>query len=144
MAAGRRQTWAEVPGAAIDGRIERVGLRAGLAGEVLFRESFLDPDTPVVGFRAFSTVRAVRAFVLATPTAVGYVDFGFIGGLHAVPFDGIPCSRATIASGVYPGRRQLSLVTRGRPRGGAARFMAWVRTSAVARRVIAARSVPAR
>jgi phosphate transport system substrate-binding protein len=144
IVAGRRTTWAGIPGAGLAGEIVKAGLEPGLAGEVLFRETFVDPETPLVGFRAFATFRAVRAFVLATPGAAAYVDFAFQRGLHAVPYEGVPCTRATIASGAYPARRQLSLVTRGRPRGAAARFMRWLRTSAVARRVIATRYVPAR
>jgi phosphate transport system substrate-binding protein len=144
VVAGRRTTWAGVPGAAVDAPIVKAGLDPGLAGDELFRDVFVDAATPLAGFRTFPTFRALRAFVLATPAAAGYIDFAFLPGLHGVPYEGVPCSRATIASGAYPGRRQLSLVTRGGPSGAAGRFIAWARTSAVARRVIATRYVLAR
>ena len=35
--------------------------------------------------------------------------------LHAIPYEGVPCTRATIRSGAYPARRPLGFVTRGRP-----------------------------
>jgi len=144
IVSGRRTTWAGLPGAAVDGPIVKGGLQPGLAGDELFREVFLDPATPRVDVRSFPTFGTLRAFLLATPAAAGYMDFAFLAGLHVVPYEAVPCTRATIASGVYPGRRQLSLVTRGRPRGAAGRFVAWTRTSAVARRVIATRYVLAR
>ena len=84
----------------------------------------------------------MRLFVLSTPAAWGYVDFAFTKGLHVVPYEGVPCSRATIANGSYPARSELTFVTRGAPRGAAARFIRWTRTSALARRIVRTRYVP--
>jgi ABC-type phosphate transport system substrate-binding protein len=84
----------------------------------------------------------MRDFIKATPNAWGYVDLAFAGELHVIPFDGIPCARATVASDAYPARTELGFVTRGRPKGRVARFIHWVRTSRKARRVIATRYVP--
>jgi phosphate transport system substrate-binding protein len=94
--------------------------------------------------RSFSTAAQMRAFVRATPAAWGYVDLAFTGGLHVVPFEGVPCTRATVADSSYPGRRELSLVTRGAPSRPVARFLRWMRTSRTARRVIATRYVRVR
>ena len=61
-----------------------------------------------------------------------------------MPYEGITCSRATIASGAYPARKPLGFVTRGRPRGDLARFIRWIKRSPKARQVIATRYVPVR
>jgi ABC-type phosphate transport system substrate-binding protein len=70
------------------------------------------------------------------------VDLAFAGDLHVVAFDGIQCTRATVASGAYPALTELGYVTRGAPKGRVARFIRWVRSSRKARRVIATRYVP--
>jgi ABC-type phosphate transport system substrate-binding protein len=103
----------------------------------------VDPGTEQLNSpRHFTSAPQMRDFIKATPNAWGYVDLAFAGELHVVPFDGIPCTRATVASAAYPARTELGYVTRGRPRGRIARFIRWVRTSRKARRVIATRYVP--
>jgi len=52
------------------------------------------------------------------------------------------CTRATVASGVYPAVRPLGVVARGRPRGALARFLRWATASRKARSVIARRCLP--
>lgn len=140
LVAARVTRWEELPGAAPLGEIDAAGLAVGTGARSTFLGTFVDDGTPVAYRpRSFTTARAVRAHVLATPNAWGYVDVAFTGGLHVVPFEGVPCSRDAILSGAYPARRGLHLVTRGRPRGEAGRFIRWVRTSSLARRVIATR-----
>lgn len=136
--------WGQVPGAVRPGPITAAALALGTGGRTTFLSVFVDGTTDVAYQpRTFGTAAAMRAHLLATPTAWGYIDFAFAGGLHAVPIDGVPCTRATIASGAYPARRPLHLATRGRPRGAVSRFLTWIRTSPTARRVIATRYVPA-
>ena len=85
----------------------------------------------------------MRDFVRSTPAAFGYVDLAYAGELHAIPYEGVPCTRATIRSGEYPARRPLGFVTRGRPRGATAAVPALDPPQpATARRVIATRYVP--
>ena len=45
----------------------------------------------------------MRDYLKVTPNAWGYVDLAFAGDLHVVPFEGIPCTRATVASERLPG-----------------------------------------
>ncbi len=87
--------------------------------------------------RTFARPAQVRDFVLATPTAWGYVDLAFTGGLNLVAYDGIPCSPYA----PYPARREFGVVTRGPPRGEVARFLRWVARDATAQRVITTRHV---
>ena len=86
----------------------------------------------------------MRDFIKVTPNAWGYVDLAFAGELNVVSFEGIPCTRATVASEAYPARTELGFVTRGAPKGRVARFIRWVKTARKARQVIATRYVPVR
>ena len=110
----------------------------------MFASAFIDPGTRCPSRRSFSTAAQQRQFVLSTPGAWSYVDLLYTAGLNVVAYEGIPCTRATVLSGAYPATRPLGIVTRGAPRGAVGRFVRWVRTSRVARRVIATRYVPAR
>jgi phosphate transport system substrate-binding protein len=114
----------------------------GGGSRTAFEAAFLEPDSPQLYVpRTLVTAAQMRDFVRATPNAWGYVDLAFAGTLHAVPYEGIPCTRATVASGAYPARTDLGFVTRGAPKGRVGRFIGWVRRSARARRVIATRYV---
>ena len=84
-----------------------------------------------------------RDFIERNPAAFGYLDLALTGTLHAIPYEGVACTRATVRDGRYPARRPLGIVTRGRPSGALRQFLRWVRTSRTARRVIATRYIPA-
>jgi ABC-type phosphate transport system substrate-binding protein len=104
---------------------------------------FVDLDTAVTYQpRTLAYAAQMRDYVRSTPAAFGYVDLAYAGELHAIPYEGVPCTRATVRSGVYPARRPLGFVTRGRPRGEVRRFLRWIRHSRTAHRVIATRYVP--
>ena len=143
LVAGRAATWAQVPGARLAAPLAPAALAPSTGQHAVFASTFVDLATPVLYRpRTFATPQQVRVYVLATPSAWGYVDFAFTKGLHVVPYEGVPCSRATIASGAYPARSEIAFVTRGAPRGAAARFIRWTRRSALARRIIRLRYVP--
>jgi phosphate transport system substrate-binding protein len=144
LVAGRLVSWAAVPGAArSDAIVPAANAEAGGA-RIVFLQTFVDLTTPIL-YRphAFLSATQMRNFIRVTPGALGYLDVAFTAGLHAVPYEGVPCTRATIRSGAYPARRPLGLVTRGRPRGAVARFLRWIARSRTARRVIATRYAPA-
>ena len=144
LVSGRAASWGDVAGSPRGDAIVPVALDLGTGARSVFINTFVDAATELAYVpRTFSTAVRVRDFVRATPAAWGYVDLAFTGGLHVVPYEGVGCTRATVADGRYPGRRELAFVTAGRPRGATARFVRWVRTSRTARRVIATRYVPA-
>ena len=144
LVAARVTTWAQIPGSTRADAIVAGTLVAGAGARSIFEATFLDAATPILdAARTWVTDAQLRDFVRATPNAWGYVDLAFSAGLHAVPFDGVPCTRATVASGAYPARTVIGLVTRGAPRGRVARFIRWIRRSPKARRVITTRYVAA-
>jgi phosphate transport system substrate-binding protein len=145
LVAAHATSWTQVPGSARTDAILSAGLALGTGARSVFLTTFIAPDVDVrEPGRTFTTASQTREYVRANPGAWSYVDLAFTAGLHVVPFEGVACTRATVADRTYPGRRELAFVTRGAPRGAAARFIRWVRTSRVARRVIATRYVPVR
>jgi phosphate transport system substrate-binding protein len=143
IVAGRVTTWGQIAGSRRTDPIVPVGRDPTTGSAQVFQTIFVDPATPTV-YRPVTlpTDLALRDYIEQTPAAFGYVDLALTGPLHALAVDGVGCTRATIASGAYPGARPLGIVTRGRPRGAMARFLRWTRTSRVARRVIATRYLP--
>jgi phosphate transport system substrate-binding protein len=142
LVANRDILWSQVPGSTLIAPITPVALDASGGAPAVFAQVFVDLATPVLyAPRTFQTAAQVRDFIAATPSAWGYVDLVFARGLHVVPYEGVPCTRETIASGAYPAHRPLGFVTRGRPRGELARFIRWATHARTAKRVIATRYV---
>jgi phosphate transport system substrate-binding protein len=143
LVAGRLTSWTAVPGSSRTDAIAPVALDERAGARSVFLSVFVDLATPLIYHpRTLATAAQMRDYVRATPAALGYVDLAFARELHAIPYEGVPCTRATIRSGAYPARRPLGLVTRGRPNAAIRRFVRWVRRSPTARRVIATRYVP--
>jgi phosphate transport system substrate-binding protein len=141
LVSGATASWAQVPGAQRQDAIARVQFDVTSAARNVFLSTFVDLATPLAPATTFTASAHVRDHVSATPAAFGYVDLEFAQALHAVPYEGVPCTRATVADGSYPARRTLGFVTRGRPRGALARFLRWVKRDATARWVIRTRYV---
>jgi phosphate transport system substrate-binding protein len=142
LVAGRLTAWPQLPGSPRTDALAAAALDVTTGARSVFLSVFVDVATQLAYRpRTFNTAAQVRDYVSATPAAWGYVDLAYARGLHAVPFEGVPCTRATVVSGAYPARRPLGFVTRGRPRGALARFLRWIASDATARRVIATRYV---
>jgi phosphate transport system substrate-binding protein len=143
IVAGRLTTWSQLAGSTRTDAIVPVGRDPTTGSGQVFQAVFVDDATPLL-YRPVTLPSdpAVRDYIAQTPAAFGYVDQALTAPLHVLAVDGVGCTRATIASGAYPGARPLGVVTRGRPRGALARFLRWTRTSRIARRVIATRYVP--
>jgi len=141
--AGLLTSWTQIPGSARTDAIASVGLDERAGGRSVFLSVFVDLTTPIAYTpRTLATAAQVRDYIRETPAALGYIDLAYTGDLHPVPYEGVPCTRATIRAGTYPARRPLSFVTDGRPRGEVRRFLRWIRRSKTARRVVATRYVP--
>jgi phosphate transport system substrate-binding protein len=144
LVTGRVTTWAQVPGSPRTDAIAPVGLELTAGARRVFEAVFVDVGTRIAyAPRTFATSAQVRDFIERTPAAWGYTDLAFAKPLHAIPYQGVPCTRETLRNGTYPAQRPLGVVTRGRPRGAVARFLRWVATSRKARDVIATRYLPA-
>jgi phosphate transport system substrate-binding protein len=143
IVAGRLTSWTQVPGSRRTDAIVPVGLDPTTGSGQVFMSTFVDLGTPLLYHPVTLASEAqVRDYVEQTPGAFGYVDLSISDPLHAIPYNGVGCTRATVASGVYPAARPLGVVTRGRPRGALARFLRWATTSRKARSVITRRYLP--
>jgi phosphate transport system substrate-binding protein len=143
IVAGRVTSWSQVPGSTRTDAIVPVALDPSGGAPQVFESVFVDINTPVLWQpRIFAAAAQVRDFVESTPAAFGYSDLAFATRLHTLSYDGVPCTRATIATGAYPAQRPLGIVTKGPPRGAVKRFVDWIHRSRKARQVIATRYLP--
>jgi phosphate transport system substrate-binding protein len=143
IVAGRVTNWSQVPASTRTDPIIPVALDPGTGAAHVFEQVFVDDATPF-GWQPVTLLLSLQArdFVERTPAAFAYMDLAFTRPVHAIPYQGVACTRATIRDGSYPATRPIGIVTVGRPRGALRRFLHWARTSRVARRVIATRYVP--
>jgi phosphate transport system substrate-binding protein len=140
---GRVTNWAQVPGSQRTDAIEPITLTSSSGSARVFDDVFVDDDTPVLWQpQTVLTNAQERDLVAATPQALGYVELALSGPVHTVAYQGVACSRETVADGSYPAIRPLGVVTRGAPKGALAKFLRWARTSKTARRVILAHYLP--
>lgn len=134
---GRIRSWSDVPGAKASGPIELIVRSAASGTQDAFQNIFMGQDLRVAGSASQKASNGlVQQTVRSNRNAIGYVDFKFIGGTHAIPYKGVPCTLRNAKSGTYPGVRNFWMVTRGAPAGATAKFIRWIRTSAPARRII--------
>jgi len=54
------------------------------------------------------------------------VSFAYTAGVNAVGYQGIACTLRNAKSGQYGGVRNFWMVTKGAPKGEAAKFINWV------------------
>ncbi len=75
------------------------------------------------------TSLAARDSVDQEPLAVGYLSTAWLDGqVRALAIEGVPPAPETIAAGLYPLSRELSLVTMGEPQGMTRAFIQWTLT----------------
>jgi phosphate transport system substrate-binding protein len=143
IVAGRTTTWDQIPNSTRRDVIVPVGRTLSTGAGQVFQSVFVDFATPVAWKPVTMLTSAqLRDYVEQTPAALGYVDLALIEPVHAIAYEGIACSRATVKNGSYPARRPLGVVTRGLPHGALARFLRWATTSNKARQVIRTRYIP--
>lgn len=135
--AGRIRSWSDVPGAKATGPIELIVRSAASGTQDAFQNIFMGPDLRVAGSASQKASNGlVQQTLRSNRNAIGYVDFKFTGGTHAIPYKGVPCTLRNAKSGTYPGVRNFWMITRGAPKGASAKFIRWIRTSAPARRIV--------
>ena len=68
----------------------------------------------------------MRQAIIGDKDAIGFASFAFTSGTNAVSYQGIPCTLRNAKSGQYQGVRNFWMVTKGVPKGAAAKFIGWV------------------
>ena len=135
---GQTRRWEDVPGAKVGGPIN-LDVRTQASGtQDAFRNIFMGPQLNVSPSASQKQSNGlVQAAVRTDKNAIGYVDFRFASGTHAVPYKGVACTLANAKSGQYPGIRNFWFVTNGAPKGAVKKFIDFARSSSVQRSIVA-------
>lgn len=139
---GSIRSWSQVPGARATGTIDVVVRSAPSGTQDAFQKLFMGEQqvTPSASQKASSGL--VAQTVRSDRNAIGYVSLEFTRGLNDASYQGVRCNLRNAKSGQYGGTRNFWMVTRGRPKGGAAKFIRWIQKSKRANRIIASAWVP--
>lgn len=124
---GRIHDWSEVSGATVSGPIA-LFQRDGASGtEDAFQHIFLGEYLKISPSAvAESSNGLMQLHVEKNPQGIGFVSFAYTAGVNAVGYQGIACNLRNARSGQYQGVRNFWMVTKGVPKGEAAKFIAWV------------------
>jgi phosphate transport system substrate-binding protein len=126
---GNIRDWSEVPGSTISGPIDLFDREAVSGTQDAFQNIFL---TEALKISPSATAESSEGLevnaVAAQKSAIGFVSFSatIYGGVHNVDYEGVPCTLANAKSGQYGGVRNFWMVTKGAPKGEAAKFIDWV------------------
>lgn len=124
---GRIHDWSEVSGATASGPIA-LFQRDGASGtEDAFQHIFLGEYLKISPSAvAESSNGLMQLHVEKNPNGIGFVSFAYTGGVNPVGYQGVACNLRNARSGQYQGVRNFWMVTKGVPKGEAAKFIAWV------------------
>jgi phosphate transport system substrate-binding protein len=124
---GEVRNWSEVPGATATGPIDLFQRVASSGTQDAFQNIFLGENLKISpGASAEESEGTMRQAVIGDKNAIGFTSFSFTPGTNAVGYQGIPCTLANAKSGQYQGVRNFWMVTKGAPKGAAAKFIDWV------------------
>jgi phosphate transport system substrate-binding protein len=141
---GKTRTWSSIPGATATGTIELIS-RTSVAGVLTSFQTLLLEGKKVSSLASEESTEGLeRQEVESHPGAIGFVSNfqSDKGGVNAVSYNGTACSRATVASGAYPGISRFYEVTKGKATGAALGFITWIEKSAAASKIINSQWVP--
>lgn len=141
---GRVRSWSQVPGATADGPIDLVVRTAASGTQDAFQNIFMGQTLRVAGSATTKSSNGLQAQTIkSNPNAIGYASFDFTGGLHTVPYQGVPCTLRNAKSGQYAGGRNFYLVSRGAAKGLAKSFISFAR-SVAGQKIVSTHWVPLR
>jgi phosphate transport system substrate-binding protein len=136
---GNVREWSEVPGSTMTGPIDLIDRIASSGTQAAFQDIFLGEQLKISpSAEAEESNGLVQNKVHVDEHAIGFVSLAFTAGVHTVGYQGIPCTLQNAKSGQYQGVRNFWMVTKGAPKGAAAKFISWITSSknATARKII--------
>lgn len=140
---GKVRDWSQVPGSTISGPIN-LNVRTAASGtQDAFQKLFLGTAKIADGAAQKASNGLIQQAVKSDKQAIGYVSLPFAAGLSSATYKGTACTLRDAKSGAYQGTRNFWMVTRGKPSGPAATWIAWIQSSKRAEQVIASEWVPA-
>ena len=124
---GRLRDWSEVPGAQVSGPIDLFDRDGASGTQDAFQHIFLGETLKISPKRDRRDLQRPRAaHVDKDERAIGFVSFAYTAGVNAVGYQGVACKLRNAKSGQYGGVRNFWMVTKGVPKGEAAKFINWV------------------
>ncbi len=124
---GKLRDWSEIPGASISGPIDLFDRNGASGTQDAFQHIFLGETLKISPSATQESSNGLeQQAVESDKQAIGFVSFAYTGHVHAVDYDGIACNLRNARSGQYAGVRNFWMVTKGRPTGEAAKYIAWV------------------
>jgi phosphate transport system substrate-binding protein len=126
---GDVRNWAEVPGAKVSGPIDLFDRESVSGTQDAFQDIFLGETLKISPSATAESSEGLEVSAVgADKSAIGFVSFAATlnGGVHTVDYQGIPCTLPNAKSGQYAGVRNFWMVTKGAPKGEAAKFIDWV------------------
>jgi phosphate transport system substrate-binding protein len=140
---GGVRSWSDVTGAKVNGTIDLFVRTAASGTQDAFQKIFMGDENPVSTVASQrSSNGLVQQSVHSDPGGIGYVSLDFTRGVHTVRYKGVACNLRNAKAGTYGGVRNFWLVSRGKAKGTAAKFIKWIRTDRSAQKIIASNWVP--
>jgi phosphate transport system substrate-binding protein len=126
---GDIRDWSKVPGSSISGPIDLFDREAVSGTQDAFQNIFLGESLKISPSATAESSEGLEVNAVgADKSAIGFVSFAATvnGGVHTVDYQDIPCTLPNAKSGQYGGVRNFWMVTKGVPKGEAAKFIDWV------------------
>ena len=124
---GRIRDWSEIGAARISGPIDLFDRDGASGTQDAFQHIFLGELLKISPAATAETSNGLEQnAVSADKQAIGFVSFAYTAGVNAVGYQGVACNLHNAKSGQYGGVRNFWMVTKGRPKGEAAKFISWV------------------
>jgi phosphate transport system substrate-binding protein len=139
---GKTREWGRVQGATVGGGIDLFVRTAASGTQDAFQKIFMNPFKVSNTASQKASNGLVQQGVRSAKGGIGYVSLAFTGGVHSVSYKGVKCNLRNAKSGQYGGLRNFWMVTRGRAKGAAKKWIRWIQKSRTAARITATEWVP--
>jgi phosphate transport system substrate-binding protein len=126
---GSIRDWSQVPGATATGPIDLFDRDGASGTQDAFQNIFLGESLKISPSATAESSEGLEVNAVGSDkSAIGFVSFAATinGGVNNVSYQGIPCTLRNAKSGQYGGVRNFWFVTKGVPKGEAAKFIDWV------------------
>ena len=124
---GKIRDWSEVEGAKISGPIDLFDRDGASGTQDAFQHIFLGETLKVSPSATAEASNGLeQSAVSSDKQAIGFVSFAYTAGVNAAGYEGVACNLHNAKSGQYAGVRNFWMVTKGKPKGEALKFLTWV------------------
>jgi phosphate transport system substrate-binding protein len=126
---GDVRSWSQVEGSSLTGPIDLFDRESVSGTQDAFQDIFLGETLKISPSATAESSEGLEVSAVgADKSAIGFTSFAatLTGGVHTVDYQGVTCNLANAKSGQYAGVRNFWMVTKGVPKGEAAKFIDWV------------------